>query len=147
MSTSPVCEGLGELPGQDRWERRGSEPSQGSRWPPDRCDSVVFGVSSLHQRSPDNAVAGVGRVILREQAVWLALGEMSLRKRRLTTAFRCTALLSRPKRRFADNCARAACGLSRTKTCNATLDRQAGRVSRSHHLFITLTANLTYLRS
>jgi len=92
-------------------------------------------------------VASVGRVILREQAALLAPGEMSFRKRRPTTAFRYAALLSRPKRRFADNCARAVCGLSRTKTCNATLDRQAGRVSRSHRLFITLTANLTYLRS
>jgi hypothetical protein len=39
---------------------------QGSRWPPDQRDSVVFGVSSLHLREPCSALTGIRRVIRRQ---------------------------------------------------------------------------------
>jgi hypothetical protein len=117
---------------------------QGSRWPPDQCDSVVFGVSSLHRREPYSALTGIRHVIRCGWVSFPPCGGKSLRERRMPAAAWRTALRSGPKRIMADNSPQTACAPSRARVCNVPLGWLADGASRRSRSFITLTTNLTY---
>jgi hypothetical protein len=117
---------------------------QGSRWPPDQCDSVVFGVSSLHRREPCSALTGIRHVIRCGWASFPPRGGKSLRGRRMLTAPWRAALRPGSKRIMADNSPQTVCAPSGARVCNVPLGRLADGASSCSRSFITLTTNLTY---
>jgi hypothetical protein len=117
---------------------------QGSRWPPDRCDSVVFGVSSLHRREPCSALTGIRRVIGCGWVSFPPCSRKSFRECRVLTAPWHAALRSGSKRIMADNSPQTVCAPSKARVCNDPLGWLADGASRCGRSFITLTANLTF---
>ena len=115
---------LSALRGRDPWDRCGSGRRQGSRWPPDQCDSVVFGVSSLHRPGLRDTLAGIWSATWGGRPCFPPSSARSLCTCPVHAAPWRAASRSGPKRRMADNCPRPAAGTSKVRICNV---RRIGR--------------------